>query len=155
MQKFMCYCTNFALFYFEFEGNLRVQVPGACVWRGDLSQGFLCYEFGGLIFEGAYFRNFMVFRKTSRVVMIQSRTKHTECIWKTYTTPDRAHKNQLQSKKDAKQIFSWGPNCLHFFFKILLVLNSSPKAFFNHLKLTVAIATWLSLLCHRFFAEQW
>ena len=115
MQKFMCYCTNFALFYFE--------VPGACVWRGDLSQGFLCYEFGGLIFEGAYFRNFMVFRKTSRVVMIQSRTKHTECIWKTYTTTDRAHKNQLQSKKDAKQIFSWGPNCLHFFFKILLVLN--------------------------------
>ena len=46
MQKFMCYRTNFALFYFEFEGNLRVQVPGACVWRGDLSQGFLCYGFG-------------------------------------------------------------------------------------------------------------
>ena len=24
-------------------------------------EGFLCYEFGGLIFGGAYFRNFMVF----------------------------------------------------------------------------------------------
>ena len=107
MQKFMCYCTNFALFYFEFEGNLQVQVPGACVWRGDLSQGFLCYEFGGLIFGGAYFRNFMVFPKTSRVMMIQSQTKRTQCIWKTNTTPDRAHKNQLQSKKDAKK-FSLG-----------------------------------------------
>ena len=66
MQKFMCYCTNFALFYFEFEGNLRVQVPGACVWKGDLSQGFLCYEFGGLIFGGAYFRNFTVFQKNKQ-----------------------------------------------------------------------------------------
>ena len=26
--------------------------PGACVWRGDLSEGFLRYEFGGLIFGG-------------------------------------------------------------------------------------------------------
>ena len=34
--------------------------------------------------------------------MIQSQTKRTQCIWKTNTTPDRAHKNQLQSKKDAK-----------------------------------------------------
>ena len=28
MQKFMCYCTVFALFYFEFESNFRVQAPG-------------------------------------------------------------------------------------------------------------------------------
>ena len=27
---------------------------------GDLTEGFLHYEFGGLIFGGAYFRNFMV-----------------------------------------------------------------------------------------------
>ena len=34
MQKFMCYCTNFALFYFEFEGNLLVQAPGGlCLER--------------------------------------------------------------------------------------------------------------------------
>ena len=33
---------------------------GAYIWRGDLTEGFLRYEFGGLIFGGAYFRNFTV-----------------------------------------------------------------------------------------------
>ena len=27
---------------------------GACIWRGDLTVGFLRYEFWGLIFGGAY-----------------------------------------------------------------------------------------------------
>ena len=41
----------FASFYFVFEGNFQVQAPGgAYIWRGDLTEGFLCYEFGGLIF---------------------------------------------------------------------------------------------------------
>ena len=45
----------FALFYFVFEGNFQVQAPtGAYIWRGDLTEGFLRYEFGGLIFGGAY-----------------------------------------------------------------------------------------------------
>ena len=57
--------TVFALFYFVFEGNLQVQAPpgggeGAYIWRGNLTEGFLCYEFGGLIFGGAYFLNFTV-----------------------------------------------------------------------------------------------
>ena len=39
--------TVFALFYFAFEGNFRVQAPRP----GG----------GGLIFGGAYFRNFTVF----------------------------------------------------------------------------------------------
>ena len=26
----------------------------AYIWRGDLTEGFLCYRFGGLIFGGAY-----------------------------------------------------------------------------------------------------
>ena len=33
---------------------------GAYIWRGDLTEGFLCYDFGGLIHGGAYFRNFTV-----------------------------------------------------------------------------------------------
>ena len=41
--------TVFALFYFVFEGNFQVQAPG-----GDLTEGFLRYEFGGLIFGGAH-----------------------------------------------------------------------------------------------------
>ena len=45
----------FSLFYFVFEGNFRVQAPrGAYIWRGDLTEGFLRYNFGGLIFGGAY-----------------------------------------------------------------------------------------------------
>ena len=38
--KFMCF--YFALFVFYF----------ACIWRGDLSEGILRYEFGGLIHGG-------------------------------------------------------------------------------------------------------
>ena len=34
----------------------------AYICRGDLREGFLRYEFGGLIFGGAYFRNFTVLR---------------------------------------------------------------------------------------------
>ena len=47
--------TIFALFYFVFEGKFQVQTPrGAYIWKGDLTEGFLRYDFGGLIFEGAY-----------------------------------------------------------------------------------------------------
>ena len=53
--------TVFALFYFVFEGNCPSTSPrGAYIWRGDLTEGFLRYRFGGLIFGGAYFRNFTV-----------------------------------------------------------------------------------------------
>ena len=30
---------------------------GALIWSSDLTEGFLRYRFGGLIFGGAYFRN--------------------------------------------------------------------------------------------------
>ena len=54
--------TVFALFYFVFEGNFPSTSPrGAYIWRGDLTEGFLRYWFGGLIHGGAYFRNFTVF----------------------------------------------------------------------------------------------
>jgi len=49
---------SFHFFNFEFEDNFQVQAPRGL--RGDLSEGFLCYEFGGLIFKGAYFWNFTV-----------------------------------------------------------------------------------------------
>ena len=56
----------FALFYFVFEGNFLSTSPrGAYIWRGDLTEGFLRYGFGGLIFGGAYFRNFTVSHFTS------------------------------------------------------------------------------------------
>ena len=58
----------FALFYFVFEGNFPSTSPrGAYIWRGDLTEGFLRYRFGGgdlylegLIHGGTCFRNFTV-----------------------------------------------------------------------------------------------
>ena len=47
--------TVFALLYFVFEGNFPSKSPrGAYIWRGDLTEGFLRYRIGGLIFGGAY-----------------------------------------------------------------------------------------------------
>ena len=40
--------TVFALFYLVFEGNFQSTSPwGAYIWRGDLTEGFLRYVFGG------------------------------------------------------------------------------------------------------------
>ena len=49
--------TVFALFYFVFESNFPSTSPpggGGYIWRGNLTEGFLNYRFGGLIFGGAY-----------------------------------------------------------------------------------------------------
>ena len=42
--------------------NSKYKPPGggAYIRRGDLTEGFLRYDFGGLIHGGAYFRNFTV-----------------------------------------------------------------------------------------------
>ena len=53
--------TVLAFFYFVFQGNFQVQAPvGAYIWRGDLTEGFLRYEFGGFIHGGTYFRHFTI-----------------------------------------------------------------------------------------------
>ena len=47
--------TVSALLYFVFEGNFPSTSPwGTYIWRGDLTESFLRYRFGGLIFGGAY-----------------------------------------------------------------------------------------------------
>ena len=54
-KKNMSHRIVFALFYFVFGGNFQVyKPPGAYFRRGDLTKGFLSYDFGGLIFGGAY-----------------------------------------------------------------------------------------------------
>ena len=51
--------TIFALFYFVFEGNFPSTSPrGAYVWRGDLTEGFLRYEFGGAYIWRGLFSEF-------------------------------------------------------------------------------------------------
>ena len=57
--------TIFALFYFVLEGKFQIQAHpprggGAYIRRGDLTEGFLRYDLGGLIFGGAYFWTFTV-----------------------------------------------------------------------------------------------
>ena len=72
--------TVFALFYFVFEGNFPSTSPrGAYIWRGDLTEGFLRYEFGGLIFGGAYFRNFTVFLERASKNSVLHRYKISTC----------------------------------------------------------------------------
>ena len=57
--------TVFALLYFVFEGNFPSTSPlGAYIWRGDLTEGFLRYRFGGPIVGGSYFRNFRVYHNS-------------------------------------------------------------------------------------------
>ena len=49
--------TVFALFYFACECNFPSTSPWvAYIWKGDLTEGFSRYQFGGLIFGGAYTR---------------------------------------------------------------------------------------------------
>ena len=55
IQKFMCYCTNFALFYFEFEGNLQVQAPGGlCLERRFITGFFVLRVWGAYIWRGLF-----------------------------------------------------------------------------------------------------
>ena len=59
--------TIFALFYFVFEGKFQVQAPpGGLYSEGRFNGGFLRYHFGGIIFGGAYFRNFTVYQQHGR-----------------------------------------------------------------------------------------
>ena len=59
----------FALFYFVFEGNFPSTSPrGAYIRRGDLTQGFLRYWFGGLIHGGAFFFGILRY-KINRMIM--------------------------------------------------------------------------------------
>ena len=47
--------TIFSLFYVVFECNFPSTSPrGAYIWRGDLTEGFLHYWLGGLLFGGDY-----------------------------------------------------------------------------------------------------
>ena len=73
------------MFYFVFEGNFQVQARrggggggGAYIWRGDLTERFLRYEFGGLIFGGAYTWRilFSEFYGISHSLIISKESKH-------------------------------------------------------------------------------
>ena len=59
--KYFCVTVPFLLcFTLYLRGISKYKPPGAYIWSGDLTEGFLRYKFGGLIFGRAYFRNFTV-----------------------------------------------------------------------------------------------
>ena len=57
IQKFMCYCTVLPRFILNLREISKYKLPRAYTRRVDLTEGFLRYEFRGLIHGGAYFRN--------------------------------------------------------------------------------------------------
>ena len=62
--------TGCALFYFVFKGNFSNKSPrGAYIWRGDLTEGFLCYRFGGpwaYIWRGLFSKFYGSWRQMSK-----------------------------------------------------------------------------------------
>ena len=60
--------TVFALFYFVFEGNFPDISPRGLIFGGAIQRRVFCViRFGGLVFGGAYFRNFTVINIEDRV----------------------------------------------------------------------------------------
>ena len=59
MQNFKCH-SKLLCFILNLRAISEYKPLGTCIWRGDLSEGFLHYEFGGLIFGGANFGNSIV-----------------------------------------------------------------------------------------------
>ena len=63
------------MFYSVFEGNFQVEAPQeAFIRRGDVTEGFLRYEFGGLIFGGAYTRRGL-FSESYCIFQIHGKTR--------------------------------------------------------------------------------
>ena len=58
MEKLVCYCKVFSLFYFEFDGSFQLQAPGGLYLEGRFNEGFFALRIwgGGLIFGWAYRR---------------------------------------------------------------------------------------------------
>ena len=91
------------MFSLVFGGNFPSIGPrGAYIWRGDLTEYFLRYQvilssryrFGGLIFGGAYFRNFTVLHK--EISLKKSLKKRFDMnIQKKVTTYDSKEESRL------------------------------------------------------------
>lgn len=63
MQRFMCYCTVFAMFHFVFDVNFEVQAPGGLYSEGQFKGGFFfCVtSLEGLYMDGLIFLFFRYF----------------------------------------------------------------------------------------------
>ena len=75
IQKFMCYCTVLPRFILNLRAISKYKLPRAYTRRVDLTEGFLRYEFRGLIHGEAYFRNFTVFNLCNQLRILQTFTE--------------------------------------------------------------------------------
>ena len=70
----MCYCTVFALFYFEFEGNFQVQAPGGLYLEGRFNGWFFVLRLGlgggggSLYMEGLIFGTLLYINKQISII---------------------------------------------------------------------------------------
>ena len=63
--------TVFALFYFVFESQFSKYKPsGACIWRGDLTEGFCVTSLGSLYLERPIFRILRYVRLANKWVCV-------------------------------------------------------------------------------------
>ena len=95
----ICFCFVLLCISGQFSKN---KFPGAYIWRDDLTEGFLRYRFGGLLFggaynkslyvyihRGAYFRNFTVVITLRAEVRGTRRQMHSKQCYKLKSSASR------------------------------------------------------------------
>ena len=93
--KFAGEITVFALFYLVFEVNFPSTSPlGPYIWRGDLTEGYLRYRFGGLIH--GILRYFGIDIVSRRLLKWISRIEKGMTLGP--TTRYRTHSNQISTR---------------------------------------------------------
>ena len=100
--------TIFSLFYVVFEGNFPSTSPqGAYIWRDDLTEGFLRYRFGGLIFGGGYtwrglFSEFYGIQNTFKHAIIES----IKCKFPKFTWGPTRIKSKINKRWIARVVYT-------------------------------------------------
>ena len=120
------------MFYFVFEGNFPGTSPrGAYIWRGDLTEGFLRYRFGGLLFGGG------LFSELYGILISKATTAHAAHFLKHYRQDSLLHDYHVKfpiPRKHAKAIFSLSFLNLVRFPRIQSQGNSPPFDILSALK---------------------
>ena len=113
-----------ALFYFVFEGNFPITSPrGAYIWKGDLTEGFLRYRFGGLIFGGACFRISRYLVRLKILEWIKLLRRHLHQIRGNWTRGNfitNSSVNSLLITRKRMQWWIWNPRLLFNFLMIII-----------------------------------
>ena len=118
MQKFVL-LYSFCCVILNLRAVSKYKPPGAYIWRGDLTQGFLRYEYGGLIHGGVLFSGFY------SICCHWPRA----CNWKSAQPSDQLVTCSLQVQASTICMISksnFSSNCVphllcHYFFKTIVL----------------------------------